>query len=64
MTAAEQQFLMDLVAQLEREGRVEALRENRFHIHVFAFADQKPPSERLIKESLTLKASGADGEQE
>ncbi|HUQ33159.1 MAG TPA: DUF5715 family protein [Pyrinomonadaceae bacterium] len=63
MTAAEQQFLMDLVAQMEREGRVEALRENRFHIHVFAFADMKPPSERLIKESLTLKASGADGEQ-
>jgi hypothetical protein len=64
MTAAEQQFLMDLVAQMEREGRVEALRENRFHIHVFAFADMKPPSERLIKESLTLKASGADGDQE
>jgi hypothetical protein len=64
MTAAEQQFLMDEIARLEREGRVEALRENRFHIHVFAFADQKPPSERLIKESLTLKASGADGEQE
>jgi hypothetical protein len=64
MTAAEQQFLMDLVAQLEREGRVEALRENRFHIHVFAFADMKPPSEQLIKESLSMKASGADSDQE
>jgi Family of unknown function (DUF5715) len=59
MTAAEQQFLMDEIARLEREGRVEALRENRFHIHVFVFADGVPPDEKLIKESLNLKATGA-----
>jgi hypothetical protein len=60
MTAAEQQFLMDLIAQLEKEGRVEALREQRFHIHVFAFADAKPPTEKLIKESLNMKATDTD----
>lgn len=64
MNAAEQQFLMDEIARLEREGRVEALREIRHHIHVFAFADAKPPEERLIKESLTMKASQASSEQE
>jgi Family of unknown function (DUF5715) len=64
MSAAEQQFLMDEIARLEREGRVEALRENRHHIHVFAFADSKPPDERLVKESLTMKATEATSEQE
>lgn len=62
MTGDEQQFLLDEIARLEREGRVEALRENRHHIHVFAFADGKLPEERLIKESLTMKASDADSE--
>jgi hypothetical protein len=57
MTAAEQQFLMDEIARLERDGRVEALREQRFHIHVFAFADMKPPGEKLIKDSLNMKAT-------
>jgi hypothetical protein len=60
MAADEQQFLMDQIAQLEKEGRVEALRENRNHIHVFAFPDGKPPSEKLIKASLDLKAGGGD----
>lgn len=56
MAADEQQFLMDEIARLKRAGLVEALRENRDHIHVFAFADMKPPSEQLIRESLNLKA--------
>lgn len=64
MAADEQQFLMDEIARLEREGRVEALRENRHHIHVFAFADTKPPDERLIKESLSMKAQKTSGEAE
>jgi hypothetical protein len=38
MAATEQQFLMDQIAQLKRDGRVEALRESRDHIHVFCFA--------------------------
>lgn len=53
MSAAEQQFLMDEIAQLKREGKVEALRENRDHIHVFIFPDGVPPSESLIKRSLS-----------
>jgi hypothetical protein len=64
MSAAEQQFLMDEIARLEREGRVEALRETRNHIHVFAFADGMLPEERLIKESLSMKASTANDESE
>jgi hypothetical protein len=60
MAADEQQFLMDEIARLEKEGRVEALRENRNNIHVFAFADGKPPSEKLIKASLDLKGGGGD----
>jgi hypothetical protein len=63
MSGAEQQFLLDEIARLEREGRVEALRENRHHIHVFAFADAKPPEEKLIRDSLTTKASAAGGGQ-
>jgi hypothetical protein len=58
MTAEEQNFLMEEIARLEREGRVEALRENRNHIHVFAFADGTPPDESLVKKSL----SGAAGD--
>ncbi|HEY0378190.1 MAG TPA: DUF5715 family protein [Pyrinomonadaceae bacterium] len=60
MAADEQQFLMDQIAGLEKEGRVEALRENRNHIHVFTFPDGKPPDEKLIKDSLDLKAGGGD----
>jgi hypothetical protein len=52
MTKAEQEFVMDLIAQLEREGRLEALRENRDHIHIFAFATGRRPSESLIAEAL------------
>jgi len=52
MTAAEQEHLMALIAQLKDDGRVEALRENRDHIHVFAFADGQRPDESLIARSL------------
>ena len=52
MTAAEQQFLMGEVARIESEGRLEALRENRDHIHVFAFADGRPPDEATIAKSM------------
>jgi hypothetical protein len=49
MSAAEQDFLMSTIARLEAEGRVEALREQRDHIHVFAFIDGTRPDESLIK---------------
>jgi Family of unknown function (DUF5715) len=52
MTSAEQDGLMALIARLEDEGRVEALRENLNHIHVFAFADGQRPQESLIQASL------------
>jgi Skp family chaperone for outer membrane proteins len=52
MTAAEQQFLMGEIARLEADGRLEALRENRDHIHVFAFADGRPPDEAAIAKSM------------
>ncbi len=52
MTAAEQQFLMGEIARLEDEGRLEALRENRDHIHVFAFAAGRPPDEAVIAKSM------------
>jgi hypothetical protein len=55
MTAAEQEYLMAIVARLEDEGRVEALREgNRDHLHVFAFADGVRPPAAAIARSLAL----------
>lgn len=57
MSATEQQYLMNVVARLEGEGRVEALREgNRDHIHVFAFADGVRPAAASIARSLELVA--------
>jgi hypothetical protein len=52
MTAAEQNHLMQHIARLEDEGRLEALRETRDHIHIFAFADGRRPAEALIASSL------------
>jgi uncharacterized protein DUF5715 len=52
MTAAEQDAVMADIARLEDEARVEALRENRNHIHVFVFADGQRPQESLIQASL------------
>jgi hypothetical protein len=52
MTAEEQDALMDEVAERERAGRVEALREQRDHIHIFAFADGRRPPETLIAQAL------------
>lgn len=57
MSAGEQQFLMAEIARLKREGRVEALREKRHHIHVFAFADGQPPRESLVRETLRQAAA-------
>jgi hypothetical protein len=52
MTADEQNFLMNLIAKFEAAGRLEALRENRDHIHVFAFAAGRPPDESRIEQAL------------
>ncbi|HEX8145501.1 MAG TPA: DUF5715 family protein [Pyrinomonadaceae bacterium] len=52
MTAEEQSYVMTYLAALEDAGRIEVLRENRDHYHVFAFIDGMKPSEALISESL------------
>jgi uncharacterized small protein (DUF1192 family) len=52
MAAGEQNALMRFIADLEDQGRLEALRENRDHIHIFAFADGRRPAEALIASSL------------
>ncbi|HEX8161556.1 MAG TPA: DUF5715 family protein [Pyrinomonadaceae bacterium] len=59
MTAAEQNFVMADLARLEREGRVEALRELRDHYHVFAFAGGRPPEEKLVREEIGDGAGAA-----
>ena len=45
MTADEQKHVMEHLAKLKNEGRIEVLRENRDHYHVFAFVDGVRPSE-------------------
>jgi hypothetical protein len=52
MTAEEQEHVMADIARLRDEGRVESLRENRDHFHVFVFVDGRRPGEELIAESL------------
>ena len=52
MTAAEQDSIMSLIAGMESDGRLEALRENRDHYHLFAFATGRRPPEKLIAEAL------------
>ncbi|HEY2975832.1 MAG TPA: DUF5715 family protein [Pyrinomonadaceae bacterium] len=52
MTAAEQSHVMAHLSQLKDAGRIEVLRENRDHYHVFAFVDGARPNESLIMASL------------
>jgi hypothetical protein len=62
MTAEEQSYVMADLARLEDEGRIEVLRENRDHYHVFAFIDGMRPDETLI--SASLGKSRADAPHE
>ena len=48
MAPDEQNFVMDRVAKLEDEQKVEALRENRGHIHIYAFAEGTRPPEAMV----------------
>lgn len=52
MTAAEQAQVMAELAQLKDEGRIEVLRENRDHYHVFAFVGGERPGEQFISSAL------------
>jgi hypothetical protein len=62
MTSAEQNYLMGLVAKLESEGRVEALRETRDHIHIFVFPDGQRPAEKLIAQEINHKSAESKSE--
>jgi hypothetical protein len=52
MANDEQNFVMERLAELEQEGRIEALRERRNHFHVYAFSDGERPSEPLVASLL------------
>lgn len=56
MTAGEQAHVMDHLAKLKDAGRIEVLRENRDHYHVFAFVDGSRPNENLIASSRSGSA--------
>ena len=52
MSADEQNDLMGAIAQLEKEGRVEAVRERRNVFHTYAFANGHPPTAARIRAYL------------
>jgi hypothetical protein len=54
MAPDEQNFVMNLVAKLEDEQKVEALRENRGHIHIYAFAEGRRPPEAKVDDARSF----------
>ena len=52
MSGAEQTFIMNELARLKNEGRIEAIRERNANYHVFAFVKGARPSDDLITASL------------
>jgi hypothetical protein len=52
MSGAEQNFVMNELARLKDEGRIEVLRERGANYHVFAFIDGHRPNDELINASL------------
>ena len=52
MGGAEQTFIMNELARLKKEGRIEAIRERNANYHVFAFLNGTRPSDDLITASL------------
>jgi len=52
MPLGEQNFVMNELAQLKRDGRIEVLRERAANFHVFAFMDGVRPSDDLITVAL------------
>ncbi len=63
MTAAEQAHVMDHLARLKDQGRIEVLRENRDHYHVFAFVDGARPNENFISASLGHKPTARQAKE-
>jgi uncharacterized protein DUF5715 len=56
MSSAEQDFLMSLIAEMKDAGRIEALRETRDHIHVFAFSAGRP-QEKAVAQVIATSPS-------
>jgi len=52
MSVGEQMFLMNELARMKQQGRIEVLRERNANYHVFAFIDGVRPSDDLITASL------------
>jgi hypothetical protein len=59
MPAAEQDFLMKRIAGLEAAGKVEALREQRDHIHVFVFVSEPVDAAGVVKKTPNQAAGRA-----
>jgi hypothetical protein len=52
MSVSEQNFVMNELARLKDQGRIEVLRERNANYHVFVFLDGTRPSDALITASL------------
>lgn len=52
MGGAEQTFVMNELARIKKEGRIEVIRERNANYHVFAFIDGIRPPDTLIEASL------------
>jgi hypothetical protein len=52
LSIAEQNFVMNELARMKDEGRIEVIRERGANYHVFAFIDGQRPSDDLITASL------------
>jgi Family of unknown function (DUF5715) len=52
MSGAEQTFVMNELARIKREGRIEVIRERNANYHVFAFIDGTRPPDDLVTASL------------
>ena len=61
MSAAEQTFLMNRLAEMKRAGRIEVIRESNANYHVFAFINGVRPPDDLI--AASLEKAGATVEE-
>ena len=52
MSGAEQTFVMQELARLKQQGRIEAIRERNANYHVFVFLNGTRPSDDLIESKL------------
>ncbi|HKU77640.1 MAG TPA: DUF5715 family protein [Pyrinomonadaceae bacterium] len=57
MSVAEQNFVMNELARIKNQGRIEVIRERNANYHVFAFVNGTRPSDDLV--SASLEKAGA-----